>query len=218
MSEISSPPSFCPPPLSHLGAETGANTSARALYQVFYVSEFGVFREKKQRLKRRSVVDSDVFHVNRDVVLVWERVRRAIHRRVLFNQSLSHLVQSRLSFYLLIFRGSDQYRSQTHLNTGTLVRSKNREGYLSRGLARLCAFPCPEATCTLDLSLVKVKPLIILGCGDLERGKGVQKVNRCAKDPIIDLWQSRVFVSDEPLKPRPRRFEDCSARRQHAHR
>ena len=68
---------------THLGAETGTNTSARALYH--YVSPLAFSEKRRRGLKRRSVVDSDVFHVDRDVVFVWKGVRRPIHRRVRVN-------------------------------------------------------------------------------------------------------------------------------------
>jgi len=82
MSPFSSLPSFLS--VTHLGAETGTNTSARDLYH-HYVSTLAFSEKRSKKLKRRSVVDSDVFHVHRDVVFVWKRVRRPIHRRVLFN-------------------------------------------------------------------------------------------------------------------------------------
>lgn len=84
---------------AHLGAEIGAKTSARALYQPLTLARLAFSEKRSKRLKRRSVVDSDVFHVNRNIVFVWKRVCRAIHRRVLFDQSLSHLEQRRLFFF-----------------------------------------------------------------------------------------------------------------------
>jgi hypothetical protein len=104
------------------------------------------------------------------------------------------------------------YGLALYLNACAFVRGENRQCYLSCRFADLYTLPRAETTSTLDLFLVKVEPLIVLGRGDLERGEGIQKVDRGAKDPITNLFQRRILVSDESLKGRPRRFEDCSAK------
>ena len=68
-----------------------------------HVSALAFSEKRSKRLKRRSIVDSEVFHVDRDVVFVRKRVCGPIHRRVLFDQSLAHLVQCRLWMYIVVF-------------------------------------------------------------------------------------------------------------------
>ena len=92
----------------------------------------------------------------------------------------------------------------THLNACAFIRSENLEGYLSRRFADLYAFPRRKATRTLDLFPVKPELLSVFGCGDFEWGEGIQEVDRCAKDPIIDLCQGGILVSHKIFKRRPR--------------
>ena len=100
----------------------------------------------------------------------------------------------------------------THLDTRAFICREDFEGYLSRRLADLGPFPRREATRTLDLLPVKLELLPVLRCGDFECGERVQQVDRGAKDPIIDLCQGCVLVSNEVFKCRPRRLEDCLVR------
>ena len=81
--------------LAYLGASTGTNTSALDLYyQVSSLISDG--KNEKKDTQRREIINTNVFHINRDIVFVRQCVRRRLYERIFRYNTLCHFVQGSL--------------------------------------------------------------------------------------------------------------------------
>ena len=95
----------------------------------------------------------------------------------------------------------------THLNTGTLIRSKHLERHFPRHLRDALTVPCATNPAVF---LVGERNDAIVPVGDTERerGVGVSEVDRSGEDPVIDFNERGELVPDEGLERGTGRLED----------
>jgi hypothetical protein len=81
--------------LAYLGASTGTNTSALDLK--YSVSSLISRKNKKEKDTQRSeIINTNIFHINRDIVFVRQCVRRRLYERIFGYNTLCHFVQGSL--------------------------------------------------------------------------------------------------------------------------